>query len=342
MVNPIVSIITPSYNRADIVHETADSIFSQSYPHWEWVIVEDGSTDNSWEVLQQFASRDKRVKLFKRDREPKGACACRNIAVEKCSGEYVMFLDTDDLVAPYCLEQRVKAAQECENCDFIIFPMFLFRKEPDDMGVLWNIDGKEDEISRLLTGDPICQGTGTLWKKSSFARVGMWNEELLLWQDIELHLRSFLFPVTYQKRMDLLPDVYLRVSDVSLSRTAYHSLPKFKSRMKVFTNTIARMAVLNKIDHYRQGLRTMGGDLIVSAAKSGYFKEAATIATLCGEHGIFSEAEIGKFRTFVRFRSMRLNRIPYVDKYLQKKMDLLLPHLHNNVGKIKYSTPNQY
>src|SRR5579875_652313 len=106
VMSKVVSIITPSFNRADIVGETAASIFNQTYPHWEWVIVDDGSTDNSWEVLQQLAAKDERVKIFRRNREPKGACACRNIAIENCSGEYLIFLDTDDLLASFCLEQR--------------------------------------------------------------------------------------------------------------------------------------------------------------------------------------------------------------------------------------------
>ncbi|HEY9364232.1 MAG TPA: glycosyltransferase family A protein, partial [Chitinophagaceae bacterium] len=126
MNNPVVSIITPSFNRADIIHETAASIFNQTYPFWEWIITDDGSTDNSWEVLNEFAAKDNRVKIYKREKELKGACACRNISVEKSGGDYLIFLDTDDLLASFCLEQRVKAMQEDSKCDFIIFPMLLF------------------------------------------------------------------------------------------------------------------------------------------------------------------------------------------------------------------------
>ena len=98
-----VSIITPSFNRAYILHETAESIFRQTNPNWEWVIVDDGSTDDSWEVINKYAAEDSRVKVFKRDREPKGACTCRNIAVSKATGEFLIFLDTDDLLASFCI-----------------------------------------------------------------------------------------------------------------------------------------------------------------------------------------------------------------------------------------------
>src|SRR5690606_21008508 len=220
--------------------------FNQTYENWEWMIVDDGSTDNSWDVLQSFAARDQRVKIYKRDREPKGACICRNIAVERCSGDYVMFLDTDDLLAPFCLEQRAKAVSEAPDCDFVIFPMLLFKKTPDDLGLLWNIDKDEDDLSRVLKGDAVCQGTGPLWKKRSFVDVGMWNADLKLWQDVELHIRSFLYPVKYKKRLDLSPDVYLRISDDSLSRINYHSAPKLKSRNEVYRYTIDEFAKLGK------------------------------------------------------------------------------------------------
>ena len=125
MSNPLISIITPSFNRSEIIHETAESVFNQTYPHWEWIIVDDGSTDNSWEILQGYASIDPRVRIYKRDRDPKGGAACRNIAVEKCSGDYLVFLDTDDILASFCLEQRVSAFMEDPTRDFILFPMLL-------------------------------------------------------------------------------------------------------------------------------------------------------------------------------------------------------------------------
>ena len=160
--SPIVSLITPSFNRAEIIQETADSIFNQTYPHWEWIIVDDGSADDSWQKLESYAAKDNRVKIFKRIRQPKGANACRNIAIENCTGQYLVFLDTDDLRASFGLEQRVNALLKDTEADFIYFPTLLFKHKPNDLKLLWNIDKDEDEINRLLTGDPICQGTGNI------------------------------------------------------------------------------------------------------------------------------------------------------------------------------------
>ena len=86
MREPIVSIITSSFNRGHIIGETAQSIFNQDCDSWEWCIVDDHSTDNTYDVIQEIASKDKRVKCFQRKGDKKGANYCRNQAVEATTG----------------------------------------------------------------------------------------------------------------------------------------------------------------------------------------------------------------------------------------------------------------
>ncbi|NII24096.1 glycosyltransferase [Pseudoflavitalea sp. X16] len=335
--NPLVSIITPSFNRADIVSETALSIFRQSYVYWEWIIVDDGSTDNSWDVLQQFAARDSKVKVFQRDREPKGACSCRNIAVERSSGEYLLFLDTDDLLAPYCLEQRIKAAKEYQVFDFLIFPMLLFKQHPADLRLLWNIDKEVDEVDRLLFGDPVCQGTGTLWKKDSFVKMGMWDESLLLWQDIELHLRAFTRGLNYVKCLHLKPDVFLRISDVSLSRTGYHSIPKLRSRLQVFMNTANTLFEKNSIGTYRQGLRYLFIDLFLNAMRVNYFILADELFSVSNKYNLFSVREDRVFKKCMFLYRLKLYKMPGVQGRLLNRVMQLEKAREITLGKQIYS-----
>lgn len=334
--NPIVSIITPSYNRADIIHETATSIFEQTFPNWEWVIVDDGSTDNSWEVLQGYAAQDNRVKIFRRNREPKGACTCRNLAVAASKGDYLIFLDTDDLLASFCLQQRIDTMRQYPDCDFVVFPMLLFKQRPDDLKLLWNIDSPKDDLERILLGDPVCQGTGTLWKKTSFVAVGLWSEQLMLWQDIELHLRSLLRGMKYVKRLDLKPDVFLRISDVSLSRTGFHSLTKFKSRLKVLQETGDVILHSNKLMQYKIGLRAMFTELFVNAANSNYLPEVAEMMELQKAWTLFSEGEQKNLQLYAMARKSKLYKIPYLQQALIKKLQRLIPNAENTLNKIYY------
>lgn len=337
--NPTVSIITPSFNRASLVRETAESIFSQTYSNWEWVIVDDGSTDNSWEILKEFSAADTRVRIFQRDRMPKGACTCRNIAVENATGEYLIFLDTDDLLAPWCLKQRVDAAKQDPEYDFLIFPMLLFRKKSDDMGLLWNIDNDQDDLHRILVGDPVCQGTGTLWKRESFIKAGKWKEDLNLWQDVELHIRTILQGRTFKKRLDLLPDIYIRVSDISLSRTSYHSLPKLHSRISVLKETVLTMAAQNKLEQYGEGLKFMAGTVLLSAINSGYLKEARDVQKFCFHYRIFRKTENGFFSNYLRAKQFKLLKVPYINRVMSARIKSVIPDQKSHLGIVPYKQP---
>ncbi len=335
--NEVVSIITPSFNRAGLVGETAASIMAQTYPHWEWVIVDDGSTDNSWELLQSLAQKDSRIKIYQRDRLPKGACTCRNLAVEKCSGSYVLFLDTDDVLAPFCLEQRVKAALQQPACDFIIFSMLLFKKELNDLNLLWNIDKDKDELMRMLINDPICQGTGTLWKKSSFQKVGLWREDLKIWQDVELHIRSFLWPLKYSKRMDLRPDVYLRMSDDSLSRVGYHLLPKVKSRIEVYKYACKTIIEKNLLPVYKKGLREMGFEIMAGMIFQRHFETGLHFLKALKQFNLFEKDEVRNIKFFLLVYKYRLYKIKSLGYYYYNKIKEIAPKTPDSVATIAYT-----
>jgi glycosyltransferase involved in cell wall biosynthesis len=310
-----VSIITPSFNRADLVHETAESIFRQTYSNWEWVIIDDGSTDGSWELLEEYKSKDDRIKLYKRERLPKGAASCRNIAVEKCTGEYLIFLDTDDIMATFCLQQRVDAVKRNPDADFVVFPMLLFKKVPDDTKILWNIDKPVDDIDRILMGDGPWPGTGTFWKRNSFTAIGMWDETLLMWQDVELHLRSLLYPLHYKKCFDLEPDVFIRVSDSSISRTGYHSLPKLLSRKKVIQLTLQLMQQKNKLERYKSGMRSILIDLFVNVANQRLSNETEALLDMALAFNLFSQKEIVHLKKYAWLRKGKLYKLPFLQKY---------------------------
>jgi len=91
-----VSIITPVYNSARFIKETAQSVFNQSYSNWEWILVDDCSIDNSWELLNRLKLKDNRIKIFKNSTNIKSGLT-RNFAISQATGRYIAFLDSDDL-----------------------------------------------------------------------------------------------------------------------------------------------------------------------------------------------------------------------------------------------------
>ena len=110
--NKLVSIITPCYNASSYISETIKSVINQTYTNWEMIIVDDCSKDNSAQIIKEFSKYDNRIKYTKTD-IPSGSPALpRNIAIAMSKGEYIAFLDSDDLWIPTKLEEQIAFAEE--------------------------------------------------------------------------------------------------------------------------------------------------------------------------------------------------------------------------------------
>lgn len=103
----LVSIITPTWNCARFIEETIQSVQAQTYRNWEMIIVDDCSTDNTYEILQPYIEKDNRIK-YKCNEKNSGAAITRNNALKMARGRWVAFLDSDDLWIPEKLEAQLK------------------------------------------------------------------------------------------------------------------------------------------------------------------------------------------------------------------------------------------
>ncbi|OHX65559.1 glycosyltransferase family 2 protein [Flammeovirga pacifica] len=124
----LISIIIPTYNRAKYINETLTSLIRQTYSNWECIIVDDGSTDNTIEVVNNFIKNDDRFLFYERDIEPKGAPTCRNIGLENAKGEYIKFLDSDDWLTETALEDQTLNSRTNE-VSFINGKRFFVKKK---------------------------------------------------------------------------------------------------------------------------------------------------------------------------------------------------------------------
>jgi teichuronic acid biosynthesis glycosyltransferase TuaG len=113
--NPLISIITPLYNAESFITETISSIQKQTYSNWEVLIVDDSSTDLSSQIVEKLGLADSRIH-FMRNNVNKGAAFCRNQGTERAKGEYIAFLDADDLWHEEKLEKQLRFMQ-AKNCD---------------------------------------------------------------------------------------------------------------------------------------------------------------------------------------------------------------------------------
>ncbi len=205
-----VSIITPTFNRAELLQQTAATIRQQSGDHIEWIIVDDRSDDDTLLVAKQLQHEDSRIKIFQRNRFPSGACTCRNIGFENALGEWVMFLDSDDLLAADCINGRLKMIEENAGADLYVFSSAFFTSSPADTPVLWNRFTKERDLDRFLSGDPVWHTAGGMWRRSFLEQAGViFNENLLSGQDWEFHVHALLSNPAYIKAK-ALPDNFIR------------------------------------------------------------------------------------------------------------------------------------
>ncbi|TDO77463.1 glycosyltransferase involved in cell wall biosynthesis [Flavobacterium chryseum] len=109
MSNQLISIIIPTYNRANLIRETLTSVLEQTYKNWECIIIDDGSTDDTEIVINEYVKKDNRFKYYHRPNEKqKGANSCRNYGFELSRGEYINWFDDDDIMLNNFLEEKIK------------------------------------------------------------------------------------------------------------------------------------------------------------------------------------------------------------------------------------------
>jgi teichuronic acid biosynthesis glycosyltransferase TuaG len=104
--SPLVSVVTPVYNAALFLEETIQSVLNQTYPHWELILVDDFSTDASFEIANTYCLKDSRIKCFQLS-ENQGAGIARNLGIKEATGTFIAFLDADDLWFPEKLQKQL-------------------------------------------------------------------------------------------------------------------------------------------------------------------------------------------------------------------------------------------
>ncbi|WP_281324261.1 glycosyltransferase family 2 protein [Flavobacterium sp. IMCC34518] len=216
----LVSVIIPVYNRAHLIEETLLSVLHQTYENWECIVVDDWSTDNIKELIASDVFRDSRFKFYERPfNKRKGANSCRNYGVEKSIGDFLLFLDSDDILKNNCLRTRLDVFVKFPFLDFAIFSMGLIKdnkmenyKYPD----LTNAN-REELISLFITGPLPWNMTRPLWKISFFLNQIGFNEELDMFDDDEFNLRVIYSSEIRFKFIDNT-DCYYRLYDDNLSK----------------------------------------------------------------------------------------------------------------------------
>lgn len=188
--NPLVSIITPTFNRAHIISAMLNSVLKQSYVNWECIIVDDGSTDNTSQILSEYIKKDNRIHYFQRPQERiKGAPTCRNIGLENAKGDYIIYLDSDDYLLSQCLQDRVEQFNKSADLDFLVVPMGIaFESGVKKKEIKRSDDYLIDFLSFNLPWSIMCP----IWKRSFVQKINGYTEGYPRLNDPEFMIRALL------------------------------------------------------------------------------------------------------------------------------------------------------
>ena len=245
--SPRVSIITPLFNREKLVKDTIESVIRQTFADWELLMVDDGSTDRSFAVATDLAATDERISVFHREDNRKGANVCRNEGLSKARGEYVILLDSDDLLDGHCLQSRLEiTSQSSSGIDANVFPMRHFRDHPGDTEACWFADTPQLAQLTGFLAAPLWGPTCVLWRRETLEEIGGFAPELPSWQDWELHVRALIQGVRFNM-CNIQPDSFFRLSHGQNIGSVSNSLPHLQSRTQLIHQVVRSMIDAGKL-----------------------------------------------------------------------------------------------
>ena len=163
MSNQKVSVIVPAYNSEKYIEQALDSVQRQTYSNWECIIVDDGSTDNTAEIVKGFCMRDSRFKYYLQQNN--GPAAARNTAVRYSSGEYLLPVDSDDLIAQTYMEKAIERFTSYPETTLVYG---LIEKFEGETGLYELQDYSYEKL--LLDGNMIM--ATSMYRRSDFDKVG--------------------------------------------------------------------------------------------------------------------------------------------------------------------------
>jgi len=187
MKHPTLSVIIPVFNRENLIINTLISIQSQTFKDWECIVVDDGSTDNTKDVIQDFVKRDKRFTLLNNTRK-KGAQGARNVGLLYSTGEYLSFFDSDDLMHPQRLSKQINYLKENPVCDVCTCYSHLLNDKNEIIGAFTWIT-KGNILKDLLKGSTYVDYNSAVIRRSVLDRIEYLDENCPSFQEWDTHIR---------------------------------------------------------------------------------------------------------------------------------------------------------
>jgi glycosyltransferase involved in cell wall biosynthesis len=190
MNNPKISVIIPTYNRSNLIKNTIMGVVNQTYTDWELLVVDDGSTDNTREIVAELTKKDSRIKYFYQENSgcPSGP---RNKGVEKAKGVYVAFLDSDDEWFPTKLEKQIVVFENSNNPKLGVVACYLYIKDYKTGEIIseYNKFYKGDVLDKLIINNFPFTSSCIMTKLSILKEAGPFDPIFKVSEDVDMWLR---------------------------------------------------------------------------------------------------------------------------------------------------------
>ncbi len=211
----LVSVIIPVYNTEKYIQETIESVLNQTYKNIEIIAVNDGSTDQSLEILEKLKNKALN-KIIIHNQKNQGQTKSRNNGVELANGKFLLFLDSDDKIDPTYIEKCVSLLNQKKTIDLVYTKTCFFDQKQGE----WNL-GKF-ETKRFLKEN--CIPVTAMIRRENFLNLGKFDEKLTFFEDWELWIRLVKNGGEIYQIPENLFFYRKRKTENSLSNNAYHNL----------------------------------------------------------------------------------------------------------------------
>ncbi|MBN2466714.1 MAG: glycosyltransferase [Deltaproteobacteria bacterium] len=274
MSHPRVSVCIPTFNRKEYLRETLESVVSQSYQDFEIVVVDDGSTDGTEEML-----RDLEIPIRYAWQHNAGDAAARNRLIEHARGDYIAFIDSDDLLLPGALEQMVETGTH-QNHDVIVYGTYLAINERGEVTRRSKRKLHSGYVTTFLFQDIFIHSCGTLLPARIVKGKAAFDTTLRVCSDYDLWLRlSLQYP-------------FVALSDPTFKRRRHSKNLSSPS----FANQVVELEVLQTF-YYEKGGRNV---IPRSVAMKRLSREEHRVGRCAFKEGNYQEAADYFFRAFRR------------------------------------------
>ena len=202
--NPLVSVLIPNYNCEKYISEAIESILKQTYKNFEFIIIDDSSTDNSWEIIKKYSKKDKRIKCFRNEKNLQ-IVKTRNKLFEKVSknSKYLAIMDSDDISHKDRLKKQVHFLEKKENKNVGVVGTNLIFINENSKEIGKREYKKEITKKDILTKSPVAQPSAMI-RKEVIEKIGVYSNKFQVAEDYDLWNKIFKFYEIKNIQKDLL------------------------------------------------------------------------------------------------------------------------------------------